>query len=211
MQQTLRTLQKPSDVMDVVMSNDVETLRKLLDQVPFVAQLRFNSDGDTLLHCAQSKEAVQLLVAAGASLETCTKSGATPLIMAIRHGKLAAVEQLLLSGASLTTCDHTGSLPLHSAIYQSDAIFDAVFKDVTVIDQYDISGVTPLHVAAHVGNLHAARRLVEAGAATVVHVHGQKPLEYAKQELKYSYGSEERKTRIRAVIAYLSSLSECVH
>jgi len=119
---------------------------------------------------AGSTERVAELLGRSVSLEAKAKHMWTPLVFAIRQGHLEAVRQLLDAGADVHVGDYRNSLPLHRAAYgsaqpQNDAdIIRALVGRKAGINAKDRSGRTPLHVAADIGNLAAARALIEQGA-----------------------------------------------
>jgi ankyrin repeat protein len=75
--------------------------------------------GMTPLHFAARDgllDAAQLLVAAGASLNTPDPNGMTPLMMAITNGKIPVAQLLVDKGADVTAADWYGRTPLWAAV-----------------------------------------------------------------------------------------------
>jgi ankyrin repeat protein len=137
-----------TEVVTVIRAGDVEALRRLLAEHPWLARAyvvdRHGKDGRSLLHIAtdwpghfrNAGEMVRLLVAAGADVDARGRGniGETPLHWAASSNDLTALDALLDAGADI---DSPGAV---------------------------IADGTPLDDAVAFAQWRAARRLVERGA-----------------------------------------------
>ena len=139
--------------------------------------------GWTELHNAASNgntESVrQLLLQAGTEVDCRNTIGRTPLMVAARHGNLAAVKLLLEAGAGVNLktgygwmdevnfrADAGGSA-LHMAVCScenSAAIIELLLQAGAEVDSRDTIGRTPLMLASYHGNLVVVKLLLEVGA-----------------------------------------------
>jgi uncharacterized protein len=70
----------------------------------------------------KQREAIELLLKAGANIQETDKNGVTPLHYAVRFRSPAAVETLLRHGADANqACKRSGSTPLHRAVTSTGA------------------------------------------------------------------------------------------
>ena len=155
-------------VADAAMRGDLETVRLLLRQGEDVNAAQ--GDGMTALHwTARSGEPAlaEMLIYAGASLETTTRVGAyTPLLVAARSGNEEVLVALLEGGANMEARTSTGVTALHFAAAAGaeraitallDRGADANIREMT-------AGQTPLMFAASAGRVGAIRTLAARGA-----------------------------------------------
>jgi ankyrin repeat protein len=100
------------------MGREVAVIRELLDAGATVN--RQTDEGYTALHCAidvngeanlNSREVIELLVAAGADLNLRQHYGWTPLLRAVVEGTLAEVDALLAAGADPNVALPVDTLP----------------------------------------------------------------------------------------------------
>ncbi|VDP56416.1 unnamed protein product [Schistosoma margrebowiei] len=106
-------------------------------------------------------EVVRLLLANGANPGLTTDDGFTPLAVALQQGHDRVVALLLESDSRGKIC-----LPaLHIASKKDDikAANLLLNSDVNV-DHQSASGFTPLHIAAHYGNVNMTELLISRGA-----------------------------------------------
>lgn len=97
--------------------------------------------------------------------EQALPDGWTPLMHAVRAGRLADVESLLRLGADVMARDRHGNTPLHKAAISGST--DKVTLLVGAgadLEAYNRYGRTPLHEAAHVGWKDVCALLVRIGA-----------------------------------------------
>ncbi|MGL4624559.1 MAG: ankyrin repeat domain-containing protein, partial [Culicoidibacterales bacterium] len=82
-----------------------------------------NQDGDTPLHLAVMQEdttILQLLLKAGANIESENEQQETPLFTAIHYHNAKAIGMLLAKGANVHWQNDDGDTPLHVAIMQQN-------------------------------------------------------------------------------------------
>ncbi len=157
-----------SPVADAAMRGDVEAVRTLVRGGEDVNAAQ--GDGMTALHWAAEQDAAdmaQLLVAAGAHLESTTRIGGfTPLLVAARSGSVEVLEVLVTSGAVADARATTGESALHfaAAVGRSEAVRVLVDAGADVDAREFVKGQTPLMFAAAFGRDEALRTLLDAGA-----------------------------------------------
>jgi cytohesin len=140
-----------------------------------------DAGGRTPLHLAASggsRSLVGFLMAHGAALDVVNKWGYTPLMAAARRGRHAAASVLAEAGAELGRPAGADTTALHVAAYRSGRakVVDALLAAGADPNVRNSAGRTPLHLAAAGGSVHAARRLLEAGARPVPDQRGITPL-----------------------------------
>eukprot|EP01113_Clastostelium_recurvatum_P017762 TRINITY_DN2096_c0_g1_i1.p1 TRINITY_DN2096_c0_g1~~TRINITY_DN2096_c0_g1_i1.p1 ORF type:complete len:530 (+),score=106.55 TRINITY_DN2096_c0_g1_i1:81-1670(+) len=112
--------------------------------------------------------AVDLLVKAGVKVNTCDKTGHTPLLYACMNGHEPSVRLLLASSAYANVTNMMGVSPLLAATQAgSEPCVHALLKDAqgAVVNCRDRQGDTPLHWAARNDMRRAMGALVERGAS----------------------------------------------
>lgn len=165
--------------------------------------------GETPLHEAAKKgelEIVDLLVARGAEINATTGTGETPLLWAASEGRYEIAEFLIAKGADVNTQGGEGSAsPLHLAAEMGHRrLVQLLLASGASVDLKDRLGHTPairamqqnnenvvtilaeagaeinLHLAAYLGDIAAARRLIETGSDVNIRDDlGCTPLHYA--------------------------------
>lgn len=124
-------------------------------------------NSETALHCAASegREAVvQLLLNNSADVNVVDEDNNTPLCRSATSGNITIVQLLLESGADIMAVTKNGSSVLQNAIRGRSATEELVNlllcygADINVAD---ISGYTPLHSAAQVGNIAIVQLLLD--------------------------------------------------
>jgi ankyrin repeat protein len=154
-----------SPVADAAMRGDVDEVRELLRTGADVNAAQ--GDGMTALHwAADNGDAgiAQILVYAGASLESITRLGSfTPLMVASREGNTDVIVALLGAGAKIDAVTETGETAIHLAAYAGSAeaisLLGAHGADMNARELS--SGQTPLMFAAAYGRADATRELLE--------------------------------------------------
>ena len=113
------------DIFAAAALGKVERLRALIQADPQLVRA-YSPDGWTALHLAAhfgQREAVETLLAAGASVQARSQNGMsnTPLHAAMPGGKLEVVEALLANGAEVNARQEGGFTALHEAASQGSA------------------------------------------------------------------------------------------
>ena len=128
------------------------------------------NNGLTALHCAVKeglRAVVEVLIDAGADIETKDTQGFSPLHTASIFGKLGTVNVLIEAGADVRATDNEGQtcLMLASGVGHIDTVRYLVsLKDVEVNHHEHNSGFTALHFAVKEGHGDVVQVLIDAGA-----------------------------------------------
>lgn len=149
------TLWRRSDVLNVLLANDVDVNAK-------------DEDGLTPLHIASKRGDLAIVIALldkRAYINAEDKNGLTPLHLASQEGDLAIVRALLDKGAYIDARDNRGLSPLHLAVYNRhmNVVNELLAKNAT-INETDRNRKTPLHIASAAGDLDCVKALLENGA-----------------------------------------------
>lgn len=137
---------------DLIFNNDIEGVKKLLDNG--WSPNEYSKRGEAALCLAvalENKEIIELLLNAGADINLSQKDdlGYTPLICAIRNCRgenLEMVRFLVEKGAHLEKGDsRNGTALLHSCITAYKNILLYLISKGAKIDCVDVEGQTPLH------------------------------------------------------------------
>jgi ankyrin repeat protein len=128
----------------------------------------------TPLHIAVSKftdkhaEISELLIENGAEIDAVDNKGESPIFIAVKANNMKMVKLLKEKGANLETDNYTGYSILHYAaeIHNNTYILEYLIRNTSndAINTKNIKEETPLHLAAEVANIQAAKLLVENGA-----------------------------------------------
>ena len=135
-------------------------------------------------------EIVALLIKSGAQVDLLNKWGRTALHYAASKHRADCLQILINSGADPNKQDIDRQTPLYHAVAASvrpqgeDKVRDTVLFLISggaSADLPDKSGITPLHVAAELGNTQICIHLIKEGKARVnaLDQHGATPLHYA--------------------------------
>ncbi|CAH1249820.1 ANKRD1 [Branchiostoma lanceolatum] len=124
--------------------------------------------GPTALHNAADKGHVgvaELLLKAGAQVDSRDLIEATPLHWAAEEGHVGVAELLLKAGAQVDSWDRVEATPLHKAADKGHVgVAELLLKAGAQVDSRDLNEVTPLHKAASEGHVGVAELLLKAGA-----------------------------------------------
>lgn len=171
---------------DAARDGDMKLLEAILDRVPGVFRdRRFkkfdyddpedypdthekNDGGNTPLHLAAYMgrvEAVQLLLAKGASVHNTNRAGNTALQWASRHNDTTIVSLLIQRGADVRHADNTGFTALHFCAYANAVDTCRLLLDNGAdVNAVTEKGYTAVCTAAEHHNTPVAELLIERGA-----------------------------------------------
>ncbi len=113
---------------------------------------------------AGNVEQIQELIAAGADIDERAGRRGTPLMFAISKGQHDAAVALIAAGADVNRKTRSGAALHIAALKDDQAMIDALAGAGADIEVASSDGLTPLHFAASVGKVKAARALVALGA-----------------------------------------------
>lgn len=174
-----------SDVHEAARRNDVEALRRLLDEDPGLVELRDEEVERQPLHVACEAgaiEAARLLLDRGADVSNHAGDYGTPLILACGIGCVELVCLLLDRAADPSARGNRGETPLIAAAstnlcdypaHDHLAVVRRLLQDERVVVEARDSRGTALWWTCLVGEWERARVLLQAGADLTV--EGRKP------------------------------------
>ena len=122
---------------------------------------------NTLHHAAQGGDTdiISLIHTHLPNIDSKTREGDTPLMLAALNGKLRAVKWFLERGATVACEEKRGWNTLHHAAQGGDTdIISLIHTHLPNIESKTGEGDTPLMVAALCGKLHAVKWFLEKGA-----------------------------------------------
>lgn len=155
--------------------------------------------GRSALHYAAEnghEEIVTLLIRSGARVDLPNKWGRTSLHYAASKYRIDCLQTLINSGADPNKQDVDHQTPLYHAVaasakFQEEdkirATVELLISGGANVDIPDKSGITPLHVAAELGNAQICIHLIHEGKARVnaIDQHGATPLHYAAYQRRW--------------------------
>ena len=145
-----------------------ETVRYLVG-LPEVDVNHCNRYTRTALHCAAKEghpEVVQVLIDAGADIDTKNRHGRSPLDFASRSGALEVVKVLVRAGARVNAIDYYVRTCLNLAArngHTETVRYLVCFPEVDV-NYFDMNKDTALHCAVKEGYPDVVQVLIDAGA-----------------------------------------------
>ena len=110
--------------------------------------------------------AIEALLVEGAEIDARGEDGETPLIRAILEGHADVAELLIVHGADVMVRNERGLTPLHAAAYSGSAEAVRLLLDhgAALEDRANVSGATPLMLAAEENHVAVAELLLVRGA-----------------------------------------------
>ena len=144
-----------------------------------------DNDGWNVLHSASqggNPEVIELMLSHVPNIDSETKVGATPLMIAAGNDNLQAVKYLLKQGTDPSLQDNDGWNVLHYASQGGNPeLIELMLSHLPSIDSVTKEGITPLMMAAVNDKLHAVRCLLKQGADPSLQNNGWNVLHYTSQ------------------------------
>jgi len=175
----MHPLEVPSDIWEVLRTNDIFALKLLLSRQPERA-VEQGERGITPLHRAGSLAAVNVLLLMHANHNAKDLDGLTPLHSAVMRSQYDIVARLLKVGAKVDAASIHGDTPLSFVKTRKIAELLLSHKaNVNGVGSSESAG-TPLHSAAFYGRADVTELLLEHGANINSHdANGETPLHRA--------------------------------
>ena len=144
-----------------------------------------DQDGMTPLHAACQEghdQCVELLLRAGARVDSTSKHGLTPLIIACENGRRGCAHLLVKATAAIDKAEHlNAATALHGACLNGAVeCVELLLQARALLNVVDTDGATPLILAAHHGHIECVKLLVGAGADELVEYEGKIAFELAE-------------------------------
>ncbi|SPB52304.1 Oxidoreductase NAD-binding domain family protein [Aspergillus niger] len=110
-------------------------------------------------------ETAQILIDAGANVNSHTNLGVTPLFLAVQSNRLDLVKLLINKGAEINVCTEQDITPLERAIDNSNiSIIDFLIDQGAWTDHVDRRGFNIIHIGAMQGDVAVLERILKTGA-----------------------------------------------
>ena len=171
-------------LMNAALNVNVEVVKSLIKKGADPSLID-NGGWNSLHHAAQGGDTdiISLIHTHLPDIDSKTREGDTPLMLAALCGKLHAVKWFLEKGATVACECNRGWNTLHCAAKGGDTdIISLIHTHLPNIESKTGDGYTPLMVAALAGKLHAVQWLHEKGATvTIKDKSGWNTLHYAAQ------------------------------
>ncbi|XP_077869029.1 uncharacterized protein LOC100374891 [Saccoglossus kowalevskii] len=125
---------------------------------------------DAILSDNEDKEDIAaVLLEAGAGTNITDKDKMAAIHHATNIGNENIIKKLLQKGANVMTVNSIGQTPLHLAVNHGPPVLESLFsggpgRDIPDVNARSSDGVTPLHLAAVVGNIEIMELLLKKGA-----------------------------------------------
>ena len=161
-----RTKEGYTPLMKAALTDKLQAVKYLLKQGADPS-LQDNDGWNGLHHASQggNPEVIELMLSHLPCIDSRTKEGYTPLMIAADNDKLQAVKYLLKQGADPSLQDNSGSIVLHDASGSGNvAIMEEILSYEVEIESKNNSGETPLMVAQRYGKSEIVAYLLSKGA-----------------------------------------------
>ena len=173
---------------DLVQHGTPAEVQEAIDRGANVNQRDWNNGATPIVFAAQDNadpEVLEVLVLAGAKLDSRDSRGETPLFDAARSNPNAEVTSFLLkAGARVEDRDKLGRTPLIEAARRNPnpEVIMTLLKAGAKVNETDNEKMTPLMWAANDGNSGVIRTLLDAGAdETLRSIDGKTAIDYARR------------------------------
>lgn len=128
-------------------------------------------------------ECLTLLLDAGANLNAADKNGVSPILQAAKTGQTALIDTLLQAGANRQASDNASRSALWWAVKNEHkpaalALLHQQLVD-NALNQPDLDGLTPLHLAVQHNDLELVTRLASPNTINATTERGSTPLTLA--------------------------------
>lgn len=147
--------------------NHLEEIKTIIEKFSEMISCK-DKNGRTALHLAAffgNLKVVELLISAGAAINSTDENGSNSLHFAAENGHFEMIKYLFSKGADLNARNREGSNPLHYAVSNKnmEMIEWLIDKGINSNDSDDL-GFTPLHLTIHEENLAACKLLLNKGS-----------------------------------------------
>ena len=148
-------------------------------------QRYLEEEDGTLLDCPSVDYADQdgmTPLRAGARVDSTSKHGLTPLIIACENGRRGCAHLLVKATAAIDKAEHlNAATALHGACLNGAVeCVELLLQARALLNVVDTDGATPLILAAHHGHIECVKLLVGAGADELVEYEGKIAFELAE-------------------------------
>ena len=171
-------------LMNAALNGNVQVVKSIIKREADPS-LMDNRGLNTLHYAAQggNTDIISLIHTHLPNIDSKTREGDTPLMLAALNGKLRAVKWFLERGATVACEEKRGWNTLHHAAQGGDTdIISLIHTHLPNIDSKTGEGDTPLMLATLWGKLHAVKWFLEKGATVACENNvGWNTLHYAAQ------------------------------
>ncbi|PFX12027.1 Ankyrin-2 [Stylophora pistillata] len=171
-------------LINLVLNGNIQAVKGLIKRGADPSLM--DNHGWSLLHFAAycgDPHVINLILTHVPGIESKAANGATPLLIAVCHGKLQGVKYLLERGANPLTKNNNGQDALFFASSRGSDVLDLLLSHVAngfSVDSKDAMGRTPLTIATGNGNVQAVNGLIKRGAdPSLMNNHGWSTLHFA--------------------------------